>query len=305
MRKKILPVDTCLEAIKKKLVVAEHCPDLPTYLQKFELPLQMMQDEETLQRIAYELLADAHAEHVKYLEIRFAPILHTRQGLSMQAVIASVLQGMADAKKDFGISSHLILCQLRHHAVDSTAALLRAGEAFLGKGVVAVDLAGAEPLGFAPVYTPFFKQAKAMGYRITIHAGETGHSQNVIDAIELLGAERIGHAVAIQHDTHAINLVREKGVFLETCPTSNLQTKAVASYQAHPLGYFLRQDLPLSINTDNRTVSQVNMSQEIQYVSEAQLLSAQDYQRIYQQSVVAAFCEPSLKKKLLNYLGGL
>jgi adenosine deaminase len=139
-----------------------------------------------------------------------------------------------------------------------------------------------------------------MGYRITVHAGETGHSQNVIDAIELLGAERIGHAVAIQHDTQAINLVREKGVFLETCPTSNLQTKAVASYQAHPLGYFLRQDLPLSINTDNRTVSQVNMSQEIQYVSEAQLLSAQDYQRIYQQSVVAAFCEPSLKKKIVE-----
>lgn len=286
------------EEVKELLVVPEDCPSLDIYLKRFDLPLKLMQNEKNLKRIAFELIEDVSKENVKYIEVRFAPLLHNRQGLNVKQIISAVLEGLKDGEEKFGVKSGLILSLLRHHPVDSVYEVFEEGQEFLGKGVVAVDLAGAELEGFVAPYEEAFKKARNMGYRVTIHAGETGYSSNVIDAIKLLGAERIGHAVAIKDDEVAYNLVKEKNITLEMCPKSNLQTKAVDSYENHPAKKFLNDGLKVNLSTDNRTVSNVDLTEECENINSVSGLSLEEFKEIYLNSVQGAFCDEKTKEWL-------
>ncbi|WP_055071789.1 adenosine deaminase [Clostridium massiliamazoniense] len=283
------------EEVKELLVVPEDCPSLDIYLKRFDLPLKLMQNEKNLKRIAFELIEDVSKENVKYIEVRFAPLLHNRQGLNIKQIINAVLEGLKDGEEKFGVKSGLILSLLRHHPVDSVYEVFEEGKEFLGKGVVAVDLAGAELEGFVPQYEEAFKKARDMGYRVTIHAGETGYSCNVIDAIKLLGAERIGHAVAIKDDEVAYNLVKENNITLEMCPKSNLQTKAVDSYKNHPAKKFLNDGLKVNLSTDNRTVSNLDLTEECESINKVSGLSLEEFKQIYLNSVEGAFCNDETK----------
>ncbi|MGL5615224.1 MAG: adenosine deaminase [Sarcina sp.] len=290
------------EEVKDLLVVPEDCPSLDVYLKRFDLPLKLMQNEKNLKRIAFELIEDVSKENVKYIEIRFAPLLHNRQGLNLKQVISSVLEGMKEGENKFGVKSGLILSLLRHHSVDSVYEVLEAGKEFIGKGVVAVDLAGAELEGFVPAYVEAFEKAREMGYRVTIHAGETGFSINVIEAINLLGTERIGHAVAIENDEKAYKLVKENNITLEMCPKSNLQTKAVDCYKNHPAKKFLVDGLKVNISTDNRTVSNVDLTEECENINQSNGLTLEDYKKVYLNSVDGAFCSDEVKQWLKSQI---
>lgn len=283
------------EEVKELLVVPEDCPSLDIYLKRFDLPLKLMQNEKNLKKIAFELIEDVSKENVKYIEVRFAPLLHNRQGLNIKQIINAVLEGLKEGEEKFGVKSGLILSLLRHHPVDSVYEVFEEGKEFLGKGVVAVDLAGAELEGFVPQYEEAFKKARAMGYRVTIHAGETGYSCNVIDAIKLLGAERIGHAVAIKDDEVAYNFVKGNNITLEMCPKSNLQTKAVDSYENHPAKKFLNDGLKVNLSTDNRTVSNLDLTEECESINKVSGLSLEEFKQIYLNSVEGAFCNDETK----------
>ena len=257
-----------------------------------------MQSKESLRRITYELLEDAAKENVKYIEIRYAPVLHTEKGLTIEEVIESVLDGINQGEKDFNISANLILSCLRHRGANSAATVVEAGKKFLDKGVVAIDLCGAENEGFAKEFVDVINIAREYGYRVTIHAGETGIGVNVVDAIKLLHAERIGHGVAIENLKEAYELVKENNVTLEMCPTSNMQTKAVRSYEEHPLFKFYRDGIRVTFNTDNRTVSATNVTGECENIDKVVNMTYEDYKKIYNDSVDAAFATDKVKEYL-------
>ena len=286
------------EEIERQLTPPANCSSLDDYLKAFILPIAVMQTKENLERVSFELFEDAAKENVKYLEVRFAPQNHREEGLSYEEIIESVIKGMKKAEEKYDIKGNYILSCMRHMSVESAVEVIESGVKFLGKGVVATDLCGGEPLDFASKFIKPMKIAKKLGYHITIHAGETGFGQNVTDAIELLGAERIGHGIFISTDKRAYDLVKEKNIPLEICPTSNVQTKGVCGYEKHPLYDFYKNHINITLNTDNRTVSNTSMTREIVETKRAFNISEMEYRDIYLNSVEAAFLSKEEKDRL-------
>ena len=288
--------------VKKMLSIDENCSSLDEYLEKFDLPNKVLQSKENLRRAAYELLEDAAKENIKYIEVRFAPIFHVKEGLRLNEVIQSVIDGIRDAEKQYEIKGNVIISCIRgldlKHVFDS----IEAGAQFIGQGVVAIDLAATEKEDFAYEYIEAMKLAKEKGFRVTIHAGETGFGKNVRDAVNLLGAERIGHGVYIYNDKEAYELVKEKGITLEMCPKSNIDTKAVNIYDNHPIYKYHKDNIKVNISTDNRMVSNINLNEETSNVIKTFNVTLDEYKEIYINSVNAAFCSEETKKELLRFI---
>ncbi len=296
-----LPADNA-ESIQPYLIAPESCPDLDEYLKRFALPVAVMQTAEAIERIAFELYEDAARENVKYMEVRFGPLLHLEQGLNLDQVIGSVVCGIKRAEQQYDIHGNCILSILRTMPKDRINDVIDAGAKYLGQGVAGFDLAASELPGFCHEFIPYAKYALEKGYRVTIHAGEQGVGQNVYDAIALLGAERIGHGIHITGHAEAYSLVKERQAALETCPSSNIQTKAVNDLPSHPFKAFYQDELPVTINTDNRTVSNTTMTAEVEKVMKQFQLSREDYFRIYRTSVASAFASEEVKEHLLKFV---
>ena len=291
-----------IEDIKKRVIIPIECESLNEYLKAFTIPNLVMQSKESLRRIAFELYEDAAKENVKYMEIRFAPILHTMEGLKIDEVIESVLDGINDAEKQYNIKGILILGCMRFMSIEKAYEVIEAGKKFIGKGVVAIDLCAAEEEGFCRKFVEPMKLARKYGYRITIHAGETGIGKNVLEAVELLGAERIGHGVFIRNCKEAYDIVKEKNVTLEMCPTSNVQTKAVKDFNDHPMYDFFKDGINVTVNTDNRIVSNTDMTNEIHIAFSKFNITYEDYIEIYKKSVEASFADIKIKNELYSMI---
>ncbi len=291
-----------IEDIKREITAPLECESLNEYLKRFIIPNMVMQSRENLRRITFELLEDAAKENVKYIEIRFAPLLHTAKGLDLQEIIQSVIDGIRDGEEQYDIKGNLILSCMRTMSVDSAFEVIEKGKDFLGKGVVAVDLCASEEKGFCKKFVEPIKLARKYGYKVTIHAGETGIGENVLEAVELLGAERIGHGVFIKDCLEAYKIVKEKGIVLEMCPTSNVQTKAVNGFSEHPLYKFYKDGIKVTVNTDNRTVSDTNMTDEFSIIVNKFGVNGKDYEKIYENSVEACFTSLETKRKLKEYI---
>ncbi|WP_281561634.1 adenosine deaminase [Thalassomonas sp. RHCl1] len=290
-----------IDEIKALMVAPETCPNLDEYLSRFELPLSVMQTQEAIERISYEVFEDAAKENVKYLEVRFGPQLHQQQGLTFKQIIDSAVKGMRKAEKLYDIHGNYILSILRTFAKDKINDIIDAGAKHLNDGVVAFDLAGSELPGFCHEFIPYAQYAIEKGYRVTIHAGEQGSGQNVHDAVSLLGAERIGHGIHIKGHQQAYDLVKNQAIALETCPSSNVQTKAVDALSDHPVKAFHKDGVLITINTDNRTVSNTTMTDEVRKVVEEFNLSQQEYFDIYKVSVEHSFASEAVKQHLLSF----
>lgn len=288
--------------VKKLLSVEENCSSLDEYLEKFDLPNMVLQSKENLKRASYELLEDAAKENIKYIEVRFAPIFHLKNGLSLEEVIESVIEGIKEAEKDFDINGNVIISCIRGLGLEHVYNCIEAGSKFIGKGVVAIDLAATEKEDFAHEYIDAMKLAKEKGFRITIHAGETGFGKNVRDAINLLGAERIGHGVFIYNDEDAYKLVKENKITLEMCPKSNVDTRAVNKYTEHPIYKYHKDDIKVTISTDNRTVSNITLNEETNNLVNTFNITLEEYKKIYINSVQASFCTEEIKDKLLGFI---
>lgn len=291
-----------IEEIKNKLIAPLDCKSLIEYLSRFDIPNMVMQSKESLERITFEVYEDAAKENVKYMEVRFAPYLHTKKNLSLKEIISSVVRGMKKAETQYNIKGNIILCCMRTMSEEKALDIIDAGKDFIGKGIVAIDLAGPEEAEFAYKYKNAFKIGRNYGYKVTIHAGEAGIGKNVLEAIEILGAERIGHGVYIKDCPEAYNLVKSKNIALEMCPTSNVQTKAVNNFKEHPIHNFLKDNLIATVSTDNRTVSNTNMNKEFKILKNTFSLTNDEYRKIYYNSVDAAFCDGNTKKILKKLL---
>lgn len=285
--KKLLDdVGECYEKseLSHRLTAPMDCKSLAEYLERFELPIRALQSKEALELAAYELAVESHKEGVTYQEVRFAPFFHTAGGLTMEEIIAAVIRGQKQAKADVGIDAGVIVCAMRHLSMQDNLAMLASALPFVGKGVVGCDLAGDEKAFATENFAEFFATAREKKVPFTIHAGECGSVESVRTAIAF-GAKRIGHGIAMAKDEKLLKLCAAKGIGVELCPTSNLQTKAVGAMEEYPFGIFQSFDVLLSINTDNRTVSATTMTGELTLLAEYYNLTERDLERIYQDTL--------------------
>jgi adenosine deaminase len=219
----------------------------------------VLQTEAALERCTYELCVDSAAEKIDYLEVRWAPRLHLREGLTVEAVIAAVLRGLEAAP----IPAVAIVCGMRGHSVAENVELARTAAAFAGLGVVGFDLAGDELAHSAAPHWPAFAAAEAAGLRLTCHAGEAGQPESVEEALDL-GVERIAHGVIGARSPRVVERLRESGVVLDVCPTANWKCRAIRSLADHPLPALVRAGVRCTISTDSRTVAGTTLSHEFE-----------------------------------------
>jgi len=291
-----------INEIQREITVPLECKSLNEYLKAFAIPNLVMQSKDSLRRITFELLEDSAQENVKYIEVRFAPLLHTAGGLTVEEIIQSVIDGIKDAEKKYDIKGNVILSCMRNMSVDRTFDVVENGKQFIGRGVVGIDLCASEDEGFCERFVEPIALARAYGYRVTIHAGETGIGKNVLEAVELLGAERIGHGVFIKDCIEEYKIVKERKITLEMCPTSNVQTKAINNFNEHPIYDFYKDGIKVTVNTDNRTVSDTNMTKECNILFKQFNITHEDYKKIYFNSVEACFADLGIKEKLKKYI---
>jgi adenosine deaminase len=236
---------------------------LAAFLAWFRYTLPLMQTKDALRRIAYELAEDNAAENVRYLEVRYGPILHTEEGLSLEEVNDAVLAGLADAERDFGIRSNVIVCGLRDRYESASLRQAELAVAYRERGVVGFDLAGGEAGNPPKHHLHAFYYARNQLVNLTIHAGESWGPDSIRQALFFCGAHRIGHGTTLHEDPDLLQYFVDHQIPLEICPTSNVQTHVVSGYESHPLVEYIRAGVPVTINTDNRLFSRTTVSDEL------------------------------------------
>lgn len=244
------------------MVAPADCPSQAAYIAYFDAAIAVLQTPAALERAALELGIDSAAENIDYLEVRWAPRLHQRNGLTVPEVITAVLSGLAGAP----LRAVAIVCAMRQDTPEENVALAREAGRFAGKGVVGFDLAGDEVRYPAAPHRPAFEAARAAGLRLTCHAGEAGEPESVEEALNL-GVERIAHGVIGARDPRIVKRVRSEGVVLDLCPTANWKCKAVQTLAEHPLPRLVRAGVRCTISTDSRTVAGTSLSHEFELAS--------------------------------------
>lgn len=258
-----LPADDP-QGLAKAIHMGEICHDLNDYLKAFDVTLAVLQDEDALYRAAYELAEDAAKENVRLMEVRYAPILHTRKGVPMTRIVEAVINGLNDARRDFGIVCNVIICGIRHIAPEQSVRLAELAVAYKSKGVVGFDLAGAEYDYPAKKFSSAFALVRKNNVNSTCHAGEAYGPESIHQAIHVCGAHRIGHGTRLREDGELLNYVNDHRIPLEVCLTSNVQTRAVDEFKNHPLKFYFDFGIRVTINTDNRLITDTTVTTELQ-----------------------------------------
>lgn len=248
--------------LRKLIVCDEHTRSLEEYLRGFDIVNLVLQTKEGLYRAAYELAEDAANENVRYMEVRFSPILHTKKGLKMTEITQAVIDGLRQAEREFPIETGVIICGLRNMDPTTSIKLAELAVAFKNRGVVGFDLAGSEFNYPAKEHKEAFELSLKNNLNITIHAGEAYGPDSIHQAVHYCGAHRIGHGTRLVEDGDLLNYVNDHRIPLEICIKSNFHTKAVPNIQSHPIDFYIDYGLRVTINTDNRTISDTTVTDE-------------------------------------------
>ena len=300
-------LDFSLAELQEKMQVPAHCQDLNQYLATFELPLKLMQSAQGIRTIAKAFHEQLDAEGILYAEPRFAPGSLTAGGLSQQEVLEAALAGRADFYAEHpqsALHTAYIICamrgtgeELKHKNEES----IELAAAYLGNGIVAADLAGAEALFATENFSSLFAEAQRKDVPFTIHAGEAAGPESIKAALRL-GAQRIGHGVRSLEDAGVIQDLKATKVALEICPTSNLQTRIFESIERFPLEQLLDAGLTVTINTDNMTVSNTTLSHEFELLQQHCGLDKNTARELAENAARAVFSDSSEKDRLLAHL---
>jgi adenosine deaminase len=249
--------------LKKILIPGQKCKSLVEYLRPFDITLSVLQKPEALYRAAFELAEDAARENVWYLEVRYSPVLHTKKGMKLTEIVDAVLAGLKAAERKYHIKSGVIICGMRNINPETSMALAELATAYKNQGVVAFDLAGAEENYPAKHHRESFYLILNNNINCTAHAGEAYGPGSIHQALHYCGAHRIGHGTRLKEDGDLLNYVNDHRIPLEICLTSNIQTKAAASFAVHPLKFYYDYGLRVTINTDNRLISDTTVTKEL------------------------------------------
>ena len=281
-------------------MVVERATSLEEYLERFSVTLALMQDVEALERIAYEFAEDHASENVRYVEARFCPALSTERGLKSSDVLDAVLAGLSRATSDFDIRTGVIVSALRSLSPDASREMAELAISYKGLGVCGLDLAGAEAGHPVRDHIEALRAAALAGVPITIHAGEGLGPDSIREAIELGGASRLGHGTRLIEDPELLRAVREAGIPLEVCLTSNVQTGVVDSYATHPVRRYYDEGVPVCLCTDNRLMSGVTLTREYEHARDELGFSWAELVRVASTGFESAFAAEDIKASLLD-----
>lgn len=267
-KKENLTLPTYDEAeLRKYLEVPENCESLNEYLKRFDLPNVALQSEYGINHCTLDLLKRLSEDGLKYAEIRMAPQLSTLKGLSQEDVVRIMIASLKEGEQKYRIKSNLIVCMMRgtdtHKKNFET---IEIAKKYYGDKVVALDIAGAEALFPNELFEKEFAQAKKYDLRLTIHAGEAAGAKSVKSALNFK-ADRIGHGIHAIEDKKVVEMLKLSGICLEICPKSNLDTKAINSYNELPIREFMKAGVRVSINSDDMTVSNTSVKKEYETLS--------------------------------------
>ncbi|MDJ0764600.1 MAG: adenosine deaminase [Myxococcota bacterium] len=289
-----------IDQLRQLIGPGRSCDSLDQYLKSFDITLKVLQTDAGLYRAAYELAEDAAAENIEYMEVRFCPILHTQNGLSPTAILESVLMALRDAERDFAIRSGVIVSGIRNISPNVSLRLAELAVAFKNRGVVGFDLAGSEYNHPAKDHLDAFTLILSNNVNVTIHAGEAYGPGSIHQALHYCGAHRIGHGTRLREDGDLLNYVNDHRIPLEMCLSSNVQTRAVKDLEAHPFRFYLDFGLRLTLNTDNRLITQTTMTDEYYTAFKQFGMKPREVVDIVMSGVKSAFIPYEIKKGLIR-----
>jgi len=291
------------EALRPYVQVVEPEPDLMSFIAKFELLRYVMVDYDAVRRIAYENVEDAAREGIDYIELRFSPyFMAETHGLDPFGVTEAVCDGVEEAQKELPVRAKLIVIMSRTYGPDTCRIELEAALRYQERGIVALDLAGDEANFPGKLFVEHFRRAREAGLYAIAHAGEVTGPESVRQAVLELQAERVGHAVHAVEDEGTMELLLERRIAIESCPTSNVQTSTVPSYREHPLPIFLRRGLLVTLNTDDPSISGIDLAHEYRVAQEEMGLTQAELRKLQENAVQAAFLTPEERADLLRHV---
>lgn len=278
-------------------MVSEHSTNLKEYLQKFSLPGELLQDYKNIVEFSYRLAKTLEKEEVIYAEVRFCPLFHDKK-ISVDRVITGIREGFSKVPS---VKINLIFCMMRHFDFETNYRIIKLTKKYLGNGVCAIDLAGDEAGYSTRSFKVLFDIIRENDIPFTIHAGEAASYESVKEAVGF-GAKRIGHGIRSIEDKETVNLLINKNVFLEICPKSNVDTRAVETIDKHPIKKLVELGVRVTINTDNRTVSNTSLDGEYQLLKDNFGFTDDDILQFNLNAINAAFLSREEKLELKNRL---
>jgi adenosine deaminase len=291
-----------LEEYRTKFTGPEKCADLAELLACAPSSYPLMQTEENLRLVTLDLFEQLRQDNVIYAEMRFAPLLHTERGLSPRQVVASVDAAVAEGVRSTGIEARIILCTLRFYSEAESLETVKLVEAFRGTHVAGFDIAADRPGNVIDDHVPAFRYARENGIPFTAHAGETRGPVIVWDTLKHFQPKRLGHGVRSIEDPALVEHLRQQQIHLEVCPSCNVQTDIFDTYADHPIDTFYRVGIPLSVNTDGRTLVNVTLNEEYEKLHQTFGWEAQDFYQCNTNALKAAFVPDDVRDKLLARL---
>lgn len=298
-KRDVLPADS-VEGLQDELQAVEESDSLEAYLAWFQYTIPLLQTKDALSRAAYELVADNAEENVRYLEVRYSPILHVEEDLTLEEVNDAVLDGLTRAESDLNIRTSLIICGLRDRFESASMRLAEMAVEHKHEGIVAFDLAGGEAGNPPKGHLHAFYHARNNLLNLTIHAGEAWGPDSIRQALFYCGAHRIGHGISLRKDPDLMQYFADHRIPLEICPSSNVHTQAVPSLEAHPIETYVRSNIPVTVNTDNRLFSRTSVTEELWRVYQHCSLEAADLREIALNGFRYAFLPYRQKQSLLR-----
>ncbi len=288
-----------LEQLRPYVQFTDEEPGFHRFLEKFKLLRRFYTTREAVKRVAFEAVVDAANDNVRYLELRFSPsALAHAQNFPLHEVTEWVIEAVDQAQAETGVLVRLLCAVVRHDSFDLAREVIEVAIAYRDRGIVGVDLTGDEIHYPAAPFAPLFKHAADYGLGITIHAGEAGSAANVREALEVMNAQRIGHGIRAIEDSNVVQLLRQRNVTLEVCPTSNLQTGVVDNFGLHPLRDLYVLGVNVTVNTDDPSVSDTSLTDEYMVAMLGLGVTLRDLRMCTRNSIRAAFLPPGIKQEL-------
>jgi adenosine deaminase len=288
------------EGLRKAMNLGQNCGSLVEYLKAFDVTLRVLQTADALTRAAFELAEDAARENVRYMEVRYSPMLHTRRNLKLTTVVEAVLEGLRAAQDKYGIESNVILCGIRNVSAESSLEMAELCVAYKNRGVVGFDLAGAEYDHPAKHHRAAFQLVRDNNINVTIHAGEAYGPESIHQAIHVCGAHRIGHGCRLRENGDLLHYVNDHRIPLECCPSSNVQTGAIRDLASHPIKLYKNLGLRVTVNTDNRLVTNTTVSKELSVCNRELGFGMGDLKQVILNGFKSAFLPFHVKQQYLR-----
>jgi len=289
-----------VEGLKPFVQIVEPTPDIVTFFEKFKYMIGVLADYEACSRVAYENVEDAYLEEIDYIELRFSPNFMAKpHHLDPSGVVEAIIEGTDRARRKFDVKVNLIGILSRTYGPDQCWKELESLLPYKDQ-LVALDLAGDEVNFPGTLFVDHFKEGRNAGWHITVHAGEEAGPDSIWQAVEELGAERIGHGVSAVQDPILMRYLAENGIGVETNLTSNLQTRVIDEYSKHPLRIFLEEGILATINTDDPGISDIDLKYEFELAAERAGLTKSQKKLAQQNAVKIAFLSEQEKRDLLD-----